>query len=145
MVQLQDRVRRTFHYVREGPGDSFLKHREWDQRTYFRGKTDKIVYSAVEVRVENVITSYSIHYTKLYDGQLVARGETDAPVCTTCHGEHGIIAPEDPRSPVSPIHVAEQTCAPCHESARLNVLAAMIRNRIVTVTWRDSEMTDHSP
>jgi cytochrome b subunit of formate dehydrogenase len=53
-------------------------------------------------------------------GKLVARGETDVPVCTHCHGEHGIIAPSDPRSPVSPIRLAEATCAPCHESAHLN-------------------------
>ena len=53
-------------------------------------------------------------------GQLVARGEVDAPVCTHCHGEHGIISPSDPRSPVSPSRIAEATCAPCHESAALN-------------------------
>jgi len=53
-------------------------------------------------------------------GKLVARGETDAPVCTHCHGEHGIISPDDPRSPVSRAHVAERTCSPCHESATLN-------------------------
>jgi cytochrome b subunit of formate dehydrogenase len=50
----------------------------------------------------------------------VARGETDAPVCTHCHGEHGIISPDDPRSPVSRSRVAEATCSPCHESAVLN-------------------------
>jgi hypothetical protein len=27
-------------------------------------------------------------------GQLVARGDTDSPVCTHCHGEHGIISPK---------------------------------------------------
>lgn len=53
-------------------------------------------------------------------GQLAARGETDAPVCTHCHGEHGIISPDDPRSPVSKSKVAEMTCSPCHDSARLN-------------------------
>ncbi len=53
-------------------------------------------------------------------GKLVARGQTDAPVCTKCHGEHGIIAPSDPRSPVSPVRLAEATCSPCHESAYLN-------------------------
>jgi formate dehydrogenase gamma subunit len=53
-------------------------------------------------------------------GQLTARGETESPVCTHCHGEHRIISPDDPRSPVSPSHVAEATCAPCHESAALN-------------------------
>jgi cytochrome b subunit of formate dehydrogenase len=52
-------------------------------------------------------------------GQLVARGETDSPVCTNCHGEHGIISPNDPRSPVSKARLAEATCAPCHESITL--------------------------
>jgi formate dehydrogenase gamma subunit len=53
-------------------------------------------------------------------GQLTARGETESPVCTHCHGEHRIISPLDPASPVSHSHVAEATCAPCHESASLN-------------------------
>jgi cytochrome b subunit of formate dehydrogenase len=53
-------------------------------------------------------------------GKLAARGETDTPVCTDCHGEHGILRHDDPRSNVSSILVAESTCAPCHESARLN-------------------------
>ncbi|MCW5980339.1 MAG: cytochrome b/b6 domain-containing protein [Bryobacteraceae bacterium] len=53
-------------------------------------------------------------------GKLVARGKTDSPVCTSCHGEHGIISPGDPRSPVSKARVAEQTCARCHESVTLN-------------------------
>jgi cytochrome b subunit of formate dehydrogenase len=52
-------------------------------------------------------------------GLLVQRGETDSPVCTHCHGEHGIISPNDPRSPVSSIRLAEATCAPCHESITL--------------------------
>ncbi len=59
-------------------------------------------------------------YEEGIHGQLAARGETDTPVCTTCHGEHGILATDDPRSNVSPTLVAEATCAPCHESAQLN-------------------------
>ena len=53
-------------------------------------------------------------------GELVARGEVDSPTCTTCHGEHGILATDDPRSPVSPFRVAAATCSPCHDSAKLN-------------------------
>ncbi len=53
-------------------------------------------------------------------GRLVKRGDLDSPVCTTCHGEHGIISPSDPASPVSAAQVAEQTCSPCHESVVLN-------------------------
>jgi len=53
-------------------------------------------------------------------GQLARRGEVDAPVCTHCHGEHGILPASDYRSPVSAAKLAEATCAPCHESASLN-------------------------
>lgn len=52
-------------------------------------------------------------------GQLVAQGDAESPVCTHCHGEHGIVAPSDPRSPVSRARVAEATCEPCHESISL--------------------------
>jgi len=69
-------------------------------------------------------------------GQLVARGEVDAPVCTHCHGEHGIIATTDPRSPVSPNRVAEATCAPCHESAALNDKYGIPSGRLRS--WYDS-------
>ncbi|MFZ5980586.1 MAG: cytochrome b/b6 domain-containing protein [Candidatus Zixiibacteriota bacterium] len=65
-------------------------------------------------------------------GKLVARGETDSPVCTDCHGEHGIISPSDPESRVSPSRVAEATCAPCHESARLNEKYGIPTGRLQT-------------
>jgi formate dehydrogenase gamma subunit len=69
-------------------------------------------------------------------GKLVARGEVDAPVCTNCHGEHGIIATSDPRSPVSPTRVAVATCAPCHESAYLNEKYGIPTGRLRS--WYDS-------
>ena len=59
-------------------------------------------------------------YEEGIHGELAARGEESVPVCTDCHGEHGIIAPTDPRSPVSPTKVAEQTCARCHDSEVIN-------------------------
>lgn len=65
-------------------------------------------------------------------GQLVARGETDAPVCTDCHGEHGILSPDDPLSPVSRSKVAEWTCSPCHESAVLNEKYDIKTGRLTT-------------
>lgn len=69
-------------------------------------------------------------------GKLVKRGETDAPVCTDCHGEHGIVSPDNPESRVSPTRVAEATCAPCHESARLNEKYGTPVGRIQS--WVDS-------
>jgi cytochrome b subunit of formate dehydrogenase len=65
-------------------------------------------------------------------GQLVARGETDSPVCTDCHGEHGILSPDDPLSPVSGSKVAEMTCSPCHESAVLNEKYGIQTGRLTT-------------
>jgi len=65
-------------------------------------------------------------------GQLAARGETDAPVCTDCHGEHGILSPDDPRSPVSRSKVAELTCSPCHESTVLNEKYGLETDRLTT-------------
>lgn len=55
----------------------------------------------------------SVHATALH------RGNVDAPVCTTCHGEHNIRAATDPSSPVYSKNVAQQVCASCHASVRL--------------------------
>ena len=65
-------------------------------------------------------------------GKLAARGETDTPVCTHCHGEHGILPVDDPRARVSPTHVAEATCAPCHESAFLNEKYGLAAGRLAS-------------
>jgi formate dehydrogenase gamma subunit len=65
-------------------------------------------------------------------GQLSARGETESPVCTHCHGEHQIIEHADPRSRVSHAKVAEATCAPCHESASLNEKYGMPAGRLAS-------------
>ncbi len=69
-------------------------------------------------------------------GKLVLRGVTDSPVCTGCHGEHGILSPDDPLSAVSPARVAEATCSPCHESAKLNEKYGISTGRLKT--WVDS-------
>ena len=69
-------------------------------------------------------------------GKLVTQGETDPPVCTNCHGEHGILSPSDPRSLVSHTRVAEATCSPCHESARLNEKYGLPTGRLKS--WVDS-------
>ncbi len=57
--------------------------------------------------------SRSIHWKALQ------RGEREAPACVDCHGEHEILVPSDPNSPVSKRSVAEHTCARCHTDERI--------------------------
>ncbi len=59
-------------------------------------------------------------YMQSIHGQAVARGNTEAPVCTDCHGIHTIKAPTDPTSSVYGQNLARATCAKCHESMRLS-------------------------
>jgi hypothetical protein len=53
-------------------------------------------------------------------GVLAARGRTDSPTCTTCHGIHGIKAKVDPDSPVNERRIALTTCPQCHAAERIN-------------------------
>lgn len=52
-------------------------------------------------------------YTQSVHGRLRAAGNTKAPGCQDCHGDHLILAADDPRSLVSKVHVPE-TCGRCH-------------------------------
>ena len=51
--------------------------------------------------------------------EAVRRGSLEAPVCTSCHGEHRILRRGDPSSPVASRNVSAMVCAPCHSSIRL--------------------------
>jgi len=53
-------------------------------------------------------------------GQAVARGNSQAPVCTDCHGIHSIKSHVDPNSSVAAENLARNTCARCHEGVRLS-------------------------
>ena len=53
-------------------------------------------------------------------GALAARGRTDSPTCTTCHGIHGIKAKVDPDSPVNERRIALTTCPQCHAAERIS-------------------------
>ena len=69
-------------------------------------------------------TGQSIH------GQAVAAGVMDAATCTDCHGEHRILAPGNPESPVYLANVSQVTCSRCHANtqlmARFNVPASRV-------------------
>jgi cytochrome b subunit of formate dehydrogenase len=53
-------------------------------------------------------------------GQAAARGVREAPVCTDCHGEHRILAPSEPGSPVFASNVPKLTCGRCHGDLRVS-------------------------
>lgn len=52
-------------------------------------------------------------------GEAAAHGVREAPVCTDCHGEHKILSPTEPGSPVFPTNIPLQTCGRCHADVRL--------------------------
>jgi hypothetical protein len=49
-------------------------------------------------------------------GQALKSGDVRVATCTSCHGVHGILAADNPRSSVYPTRVA-QTCRACHADA----------------------------
>jgi cytochrome b subunit of formate dehydrogenase len=64
-------------------------------------------------------------------GQALARGITQAPLCTDCHGEHKILKHTNSESPVNRIHVRD-TCGSCHGDVRLTRKFGMPGDRLVS-------------
>ena len=71
-------------------------------------------------------------YEQSVHGVAVARGSTEAPVCTDCHGEHTIRKARAPDSPVAPANVSEKVCSPCHSSVRLSAKYGIRNDRFKT-------------
>jgi hypothetical protein len=62
-------------------------------------------------------------------GQELQKGNPDVPVCTSCHGEHGILPPADEHSPVAPSRVS-MTCSACHDDVVLAERYHLPTNRL---------------
>jgi predicted CXXCH cytochrome family protein len=75
-------------------------------------------------------------YHSSVHGVALHRGNKDAPGCTDCHGEHRILSPKDPRSPVAAGNVSARVCTPCHASLRVTEKWGLPRDR--TQTFSDS-------
>jgi formate dehydrogenase gamma subunit len=69
-------------------------------------------------------------YNQSVHGVAVKAGVKDAPACVDCHGEHLILAPENPASPVSAANVSAETCGRCHGSTRLVQLYDLPADRV---------------
>ncbi|NOX54076.1 MAG: hypothetical protein GXP27_06475 [Planctomycetes bacterium] len=57
------------------------------------------------------------HGQRLKESLEEKKVDKDVATCVDCHGRHGILAVNDPRSPVYPTHVGE-TCARCHSDEK---------------------------
>lgn len=64
-------------------------------------------------------------------GQAVARGVFEAPVCTDCHGEHSILAPQNVASSVN-VRNIPATCGQCHANVRLSQRFGLPPDRVVS-------------
>ena len=71
-------------------------------------------------------------FAKSAHGKALAKGVREAPTCTTCHGEHGILKHNDPNSPVAAANVSQKVCTPCHSSLRLSEKFGIKSDRFAT-------------
>lgn len=64
-------------------------------------------------------------------GQALARGITQAPLCTDCHGEHAILKHTNADSPVNEAHIRD-TCGSCHGDVMLTRRFGLPSDRLVS-------------
>ncbi len=70
-------------------------------------------------------------YKASVHGKAVAKGIAEAPVCTTCHGEHEILSPKNVRSSVNAAHIRD-TCGQCHGNVQLSKRFGFPSDRMVS-------------
>ncbi|HTQ52811.1 MAG TPA: cytochrome b/b6 domain-containing protein [Bryobacteraceae bacterium] len=70
-------------------------------------------------------------YRASVHGQALAKGITQAPICSDCHGEHSILAPANKNSPVHAENIRD-TCGNCHGNVRLSRRFGLPVDRVVS-------------
>ena len=70
-------------------------------------------------------------YKASVHGQALARGVTQAPLCTDCHGEHKIIKHTSQESPVNAAQI-RNTCGSCHDDVKLTRKFGLPSDRLVS-------------
>lgn len=58
-------------------------------------------------------------YNESVHGKAASHGIRESPVCTDCHGEHRILSPSEPGSPVYATNIPKKTCGHCHGDLQL--------------------------
>ncbi len=71
-------------------------------------------------------------YKESIHGRAVAAGVRGSPTCTDCHGEHQILGPGDPGSPVAASNVSRVTCSHCHADTRLTARLDLPAGRVAS-------------
>jgi len=69
-------------------------------------------------------------YNESVHGDALKAGVRDAPACVDCHGEHLILDPNNPASPVYAANISAQTCGRCHSSTRMAQLYDLPADRV---------------
>ena len=80
--------------------------------------------------------SESAEFMQSVHGQAVTRGVSRSPVCTDCHGIHGITSPVEQATANASSAVATETCAGCHEGVTLTREFGVAGERVSS--YRDS-------
>ena len=93
-------------------GSHDIRSRTDQESTVYRKNVSKTCSACHEGQYKD--WSVSIH------GQSVKDGNLDAPVCTSCHGEHEILARDNPNSTVAPLAISVSTCSRCHGADSMN-------------------------
>jgi formate dehydrogenase gamma subunit len=88
---------------------------------------------------QNVPATCGKCHKKIYDvyrqsihGTALQAGVLEAPACDDCHGEHRILAPGNPHSPVYMANVSQATCSRCHDNIQLMARFNIPSNRVPT-------------
>jgi cytochrome b subunit of formate dehydrogenase len=76
-------------------------------------------------------TDEAEQYRASVHGQALARGVTQAPLCTDCHGEHKILKHTNEASSVNGAHIRD-TCGSCHGDVRLTRKFGLPSDRLVS-------------
>lgn len=70
-------------------------------------------------------------FTRSIHWKAFIKGNTDAALCTDCHGEHAILSPSDTGSSVFPTEIPS-TCISCHGDVRLTSRYGLPARRLET-------------
>jgi Cytochrome c7 and related cytochrome c len=78
-------------------------------------------------------TDIATQYKESIHGvSLLKNGMVEAPSCTDCHGEHNILSPDNPKSPVAYGNLSTQVCSKCHGSITLSQKFGLPTDRFKT-------------